>query len=229
MELIKKIGYLLSEYHVLLFNGLKNTLIIAPVAFIIGLIFGSLIAIIRVVPKKKNIFLQVLDKICSLYVTVIRGTPVIVQLLLMYFGILAQTAIPALAVGIIVFGLNSSAYMSEIIRGGILSVDRGQLEASRSLGISYPKTMTDIILPQCLKHTIPTILNELIALLKETSVVGYITVLDITVAIQRVVANEYEALAPYILLALIYLIIVVILTELVKILERRLRKSDNSN
>lgn len=228
MEFIKKIIYIITEYSQSIFNGLKNTLIIALLAFAIGLILGSLIAICRIVPKKDNIVLKVLDKICAIYVTIIRGTPIVVQLLLMYFGILSSSSLNALTIAIIVFGLNSSAYMSEIIRSGILSVDKGQMEAGRTLGLSYSKTMKSIIFPQAVKNTIPTILNELIALLKETSVAGYITVIDVTMAVQRIVANEYEALAPYIVLAIVYLIIVGILTMIVKMIERRLRHSDNS-
>lgn len=228
MEFIKKIIYIISEYSVSLLNGLKNTVIIALIAFLIGLVLGCLIAVVRIVPKKDNLVLKILDKVCGIYVTIIRGTPVVVQLLLMYFGILASTNLNALAIAILVFGLNSSAYMSEIIRAGILSVDKGQMEAGRTLGLSYFKTMKSIILPQAIKNTVPTILNELIALLKETSVAGYITVIDVTMAVQRIVSNEYEALAPYIVLAIIYLVIVGILTIIVKMIERRLRHSDNS-
>lgn len=228
MEFIKKIINIISEYSVSLLNGLKNTVIIALVAFLIGLVLGCLIAIVRIVPKKDNLVLKILDKVCGIYVTIIRGTPVVVQLLLMYFGILASTNLNALTIAIMVFGLNSSAYMSEIIRSGILSVDKGQMEAGRTLGLSYFKTMKSIVLPQAIKNTIPTILNELIALLKETSVAGYITVIDVTMAVQRIVSNEYEALAPYIVLAIIYLVIVGILTIVVRMIERRLRHSDNS-
>lgn len=167
-----------------------------------------------------------LERIGDVYITIIRGTPVVVQLLLMYFAILAQTGIPALYVAIIVFGINSSAYMAEIIRAGILSIDKGQMEAGRSLGMSYITTMIRVVLPQAIKNIIPTMLNEFIALLKETSVAGYITVIDVTMATQRIVAREYEALVPYIILAVIYLIIVLIFTLLVKAIERRMRKSD---
>lgn len=228
MEFIKKIIYIITQYLPSLLNGLKNTIIIALFAFFIGLVLGCLIAIVRIVPKKDNLVLNLIDKICGIYVTIIRGTPVVVQLLLMYFGVLASTNLNALTVAIIVFGLNSSAYMSEIIRAGILSVDKGQMEAGRTLGLSYFKTMKSIVLPQAIKNTVPTILNELIALLKETSVAGYITVIDVTMAVQRIVSNEYEALAPYIVLAIIYLIVVGILTIIVKMIERRLRHSDNS-
>lgn len=228
MEFIKKIIYIITQYLPSLLNGLKNTIIIALFAFFIGLVLGCLIAIVRIVPKKDNLVFKLLDKICGIYVTIIRGTPVVVQLLLMYFGVLASTNLNALTVAVIVFGLNSSAYMSEIIRAGILSVDKGQMEAGRTLGLSYFKTMKSIVLPQAIKNTVPTILNELIALLKETSVAGYITVIDVTMAVQRIVSNEYEALAPYIVLAIIYLIVVGILTIIVKMIERRLRHSDNS-
>ena len=156
--------------------------------------------------------LNILDKICIGYTAVIRGTPVVVQLLLMYFGILASTGLNAIVVAIIVFGLNSSAYMSEILRAGIMSVDSGQTEAGRTLGLSYMKTTTSIVMPQAFKNTLPTILNELISLLKETSVAGFITVADITFISQRIVTNEYTALAPYLILAIIYFIIVVILS-----------------
>ena len=226
MKFIKDIIYIITNYSSSLLNGLKNTLIIALLAFVIGLVLGSLIAICRIGSKKENVFLKILDKICAVYVTVIRGTPVVVQLLLMYFGVLALSNLGALSIAIIVFGLNSSAYMSEIIRSGILSVDKGQ--AGRTLGLSYSKTMKSIVFPQAIKNAIPTILNELIALLKETSVAGYITVIDLTMAVQRIVANEYEALVPYTVLAIIYLIIVGILTLGVKAIERRLRRNDSS-
>lgn len=228
MKFIKYIIYIITNYSSSLLNGLKNTLIIALLAFVIGLVLGSLIAICRIGSKKENVFLKILDKICAVYVTVIRGTPVVVQLLLMYFGVLALSNLGALSIAIIVFGLNSSAYMSEIIRSGILSVDKGQMEAGRTLGLSYSKTMKSIVFPQAIKNAIPTILNELIALLKETSVAGYITVIDLTMAVQRIVANEYEALVPYTVLAIIYLIIVGILTLGVKAIERRLRRNDSS-
>ncbi len=227
-----KAGELIKTYGNYLLSGLKNTLIIAVCAFLIGLVIGIVIAAIKVAPKKyfrnpvvKWLF-YALERIGDVYITIIRGTPVVVQLLLMYFAILAQTGIPALYVAIIVFGINSSAYMAEIIRAGILSIDKGQMEAGRSLGMSYITTMIRVVLPQAIKNIIPTMLNEFIALLKETSVAGYITVIDVTMATQRIVAREYEALVPYIILAVIYLIIVLIFTLLVKAIERRMRKSD---
>lgn len=225
-------GDLVSKYGKYLLSGLTNTLIIALCAFVIGLVIGVIIAAFKVVPKKymKNkplkYLLLLFEKIGDVYVTIIRGTPIVVQLLLMYFAILAKTGIPALYIAILVFGLNSGAYMSEIIRAGIQSVDRGQMEAGRTLGMSYFTTMIKIVLPQAIKNIIPTMMNEFIALLKETSVAGYITVIDVTMATQRIVAREYQALVPYILLAMIYLIIVLIFTAILKICERRLSKSD---
>lgn len=229
-----KLIILVNTYSEFLLSGLKNTLIIAASAFVIGLVIGTLIAAIKVIPtqdknKTGKTILFIANKICDIYITIVRGTPVVVQLLLMYFAILAKTGLPAVVIAIIVFGLNSGAYMAEIMRAGILSVEKGQMEAGRSLGMSYIKTMMKIILPQAVKNILPTMLNEFIALLKETSVAGYITVIDVTMATQRIVAREYQALVPYINLALIYLVIVGLLTIMVKILERRLRVSDKRN
>lgn len=227
-KLIKQIFQIIGEYSGFLGQGIKNTLIIAFSGFLIGLLIGCLVATIKVVPKKHSILLKILDKISSVYVTVIRGTPIVVQLLLMYFAILNSSGLSALTIAIIVFGLNSGAYMSEIMRAGILSVDKGQMEAGRTLGLSYGKTMFKIILPQAIKNILPTILNELIALLKETSVAGFITVVDVTFVTQRIVTNEYTALAPYLILAIFYLCLVLIITILARLLERRLRANDNS-
>lgn len=231
-DFFPKVGELLSTYGKLLLSGLKNTLIIAVCAFIIGLLIGTVIASVKVSPKKNfrspvaRWIFYIIEGICNVYVTVVRGTPVVVQLLLMYFAILAQAGLPALYVAVIVFGLNSGAYMSEIIRGGILSIDKGQMEAGRSLGMSYVGTMARVVLPQSVKNITPTLINEFIALLKETSVAGYITVIDVTMVTQRIVAREYEALVPYLVLAVIYLVIVLLFTCVAKLLERRLRKSD---
>ena len=157
-DFFPKVGELLSTYGKLLLSGLKNTLIIAVCAFIIGLLIGTVIASVKVSPKKNfrspvaRWIFYVIEGICNVYVTVVRGTPVVVQLLLMYFAILAQAGLPALYVAVIVFGLNSGAYMSEIIRGGILSIDKGQMEAGRSLGMSYVGTMARVVLPQSVKN-----------------------------------------------------------------------------
>lgn len=208
-------GNVLTKYHMQLLSGLGNTLIIAFAAFLIGIVLGTLIAVVKVAPKYNNWFLRVLDKVCDVYVTVIRGTPIVVQLLLMYFGLLAQSALTqtesgTLFIAIIVFGLNSGAYQSEYIRGAIMSIDKGQLEAGRALGLGYGTSMARIVIPQAVKNLVPTMGNELITLLKDTSVAGYITVIDLTFAVQRIVARNYLALVDYIILAVIYLVIVLI-------------------
>ena len=231
LSIVSRIFELLINYRTVIFKAIGKTLAIAIVAFVIGLFLGTLIAIIRIVPKNKNVPLIILDKICAVYVTVIRGTPIVVQLLLMYFAIIPLIIKNSneLIVAMIVFGLNSGAYMSEIMRAGFMSVDKGQTEAGRTLGLSYSKTMFSIVFPQAIKNILPTILNELISLLKETSVAGYITVIDITFAIQKIISNEYSALEPYLLLAIIYLVLVGILTIPVKLLERNMRKNDQNN
>lgn len=218
----------MTNYSSLLLKGLGNTIVIAICAFLLGVIIGTLIAAVKAAPKKHNVVLKVLEKIGDIYVGIMRGTPVVVQLLLMYFAILAPIGLPALVVAIMVFGLNSGAYVSEIMRAGLMSVDRGQTEAGRSLGLSYSATMGRVVLPQAVKNSVPTLLNEFITLLKETSVAGYITVIDLTMATQRIVAREYTALAPYIFLAVIYLILVTALTLAVRQIEKRMRKSDRS-
>lgn len=224
-------GNVLTKYHMQLLSGLGNTLIIAFAAFLIGIVLGTLIAVVKVAPKYNNWFLRVLDKVCDVYVTVIRGTPIVVQLLLMYFGLLAQSALTqtesgTLFIAIIVFGLNSGAYQSEYIRGAIMSIDKGQLEAGRALGLGYGTSMARIVIPQAVKNLVPTMGNELITLLKDTSVAGYITVIDLTFAVQRIVARNYLALVDYIILAIIYLVIVLIVTVILKAIEKQLHKHD---
>lgn len=215
-----------------LLSGLGNTLIIALCAFCIGVVLGTLIAIVKVVPKYNKWYLKILDKICDVYVTVIRGTPIVVQLLLMYFGLLAQSALThtsqgTLFIAVLVFGLNSAAYQSEYIRGALMSIDKGQLEAGRAVGLTYSTTMMRVVIPQAAKNVIPTMGNELITLLKDTSVAGYIAVIDVTFAVQRIVARNYMALVDYMILAVIYLIIVLIVTLLLKWLEKQLHKNDS--
>lgn len=224
----------LTKFHTQLLSGLGNTLIIALSAFAIGVVLGTFIAIVKVVPKYNNWFLKILDKICDVYVTIIRGTPVVVQLLLMYFGILAQSALShteggTLFIAILVFGLNSAAYQSEYIRASLMSIDKGQMEAGRALGMSYSTTMFRVVIPQAVKNVVPTMGNELITLLKDTSVAGYITVIDLTFVVQRIVARNYMALVDYMILAVIYLIIVLIVTIILKFIEKRLHKNDSGN
>ena len=209
----------------LMIDGLWITLQIALSALIIGIVVGTMFAIMNVIPVR-GIFSRILHIIADVYITVIRGTPVVVQLLLVYYGILSPLRVPAMIVAILVFGLNSSAYVAEIIRGGINAVDRGQMEAGRSLGLSYGSTMQQIILPQAVKNILPALGNEFIVLIKETSVAGFITLIDLTRAAQNIVNDVYEAFIPYLMLAAMYLVLVMIATFLVNSLERWMRRSD---
>ncbi len=228
----------------LMVEGLFNTILIAFCALIIGVILGTVVAVINVTPGKSKVN-WVLKKIASVYITVIRGTPVMVQLLLVYFGIapaikafqisfsldvpfssISIKVTSALVWAILVFGINSSAYVAEIVRSGIQAVDKGQMEAGRSLGLPYSMTMLKVVLPQAIKNILPALGNELIVLIKETSVAGFITVFDLTRAARAVVANTYDAFVPYLVLAAIYLALVMIATYFVRRLERRLGKSD---
>lgn len=207
--------------------GLQNTMIIAIAGLLIGIAIGTLIATIRVMPKYKRV-VRVLDKICSLYVGLFRGTPMVVQLLVFYYVMLPLLGIKmsSVVVAITVFGLNSGAYISEIMRGGILSVDPGQMEGGRSVGLSYGTTMLKIVIPQAIKNILPTMGNEFIALVKETSVVSFVGAKDLYLAFQSIGSGTYEYMVPYLAMAIIYIIIVCLITLLVKIMERRLRKSD---
>lgn len=206
-------------------NGLKTTLLITFFAVILGMVLGFIIAMIRATHDKTG-KLTILNFFAKLYLTVIRGTPVMVQLLIIYYVIFASVAIDKTIVGILAFGLNSAAYVAEIVRSGIMSIDNGQFEAGASLGLNYPKTMMYIILPQAFKNVLPALANECIVLLKETSVAGYIALNDLTKGGDIIRSLTYEAFLPLIAVALIYLVIVMLLTSLVTRLERRLAKSD---
>lgn len=210
-------------------TGLQNTLIIAVSGLIIGIFIGMIIAAIRVVPKKNGI-MGVLNGFAGLYVGFLRGTPVVVQLLLFYYVMLPLMGLKmnSVAVAVCVFGLNSGAYISEIMRGGILSVDPGQMEGGRAVGLSYSTTMIKIIIPQAVKNILPTLGNEFIALIKETSVVSFVGATDLYVAFNYIGSNSYEFMVPYIVMALIYIVLVVAITMLIKLMERSLRKSDKS-
>ena len=207
--------------------GLKNTAMIAVLGLLIGLVLGCLLATTKILPKT-NKLMACLSGFTSTYVAIFRGTPMVVQLLLIHFVILPSVGIhiPLLMEAILAFGLNSGAYVSEIMRGGILSVDIGQTEAGRALGLTYGKTMIKIVLPQAIKNVVPTLGNEFIALLKETSVVSFITIVDITKSFQNIANSTYEYIIPYVVLALVYLVLVLIVTAVIKLLERRLRASD---
>lgn len=210
----------------LILTGFKNTLLIAFFGFLMGIALGIVVAFIKILPRN-NVVTKLLNAVASLYTSFFRGTPIIAQLLLFYYGLLIYTGIDPVVVCIIIFGLNSGAYMSEIMRAGIQSIDKGQMEAGRSLGLNGMSTMFRIVLPQAIKNMIPTMTNEFIALVKETSVIGYISVLDITRVIQQISAKTYDLFLTYLILALIYYIIVLILSTLLKLIERRLRKSES--
>lgn len=210
--------------------GLRNTLYIAVAGLAIGIIIGTLIAVVKVLPKYKRLP-RILNGICDFYVGLFRGTPVVVQLLVAYYVILPLLGInmPALNVCVLVFGLNSAAYVSEIMRGGIMSVDPGQMEAGRALGLSYRVTMLKIVVPQAIKNILPTLGNEFIALIKETSVVSFVGTADLYVAFNYIGTNSYEFMVPYLVMALIYIVLVMMIALLIKMMERRLRKSDRRN
>lgn len=205
-------------------EGLGVTLKITFGALLIGVIIGTLIAVTKYYCEG-NKKLRWLNWLCDVYTTVIRGIPMTV-LLLLFFFVLFVFARDGVPVAIVAFGVNSGAYMAELIRSGINAVDRGQMEAARSLGLSKGQAMAKIILPQAVKYILPAIGNELIALLKETSVAGYVAVVDVTKAATNIRNKTYDAVNPIILLALVYLVMVVILTRLLAVLERRLGKSD---
>ena len=211
-------------------DGLKNTLIIAIAGLIIGIIVGILIATVRVVPKYKRLP-RVLNGICSFYVGLFRGTPMVVQLLVCYYVLLPILGIKmsGVEVSVLVFGLNSGAYISEIMRGGIMSVDGGQMEAGRAMGLSFATTMRMIVIPQAIKNIIPTLGNEFIALIKETSVVSFVGASDLYVAFNYIGSNSYEFMVPYLVMAVIYIAIVMLISLGIKLIERRLRKSDRSH
>lgn len=219
----------------MLWNGLLNTLLISLLACLIGIALGVLIAVARTSWEnsgrnmRKGLarsLMAILNRICVLYTTIIRGTPVVIQLLIMYYIIFASSS-NGLMVATLAFGLNSAAYVAEIFRSGILSIEKGQTEAGRSLGLNYVQTMWFVVAPQVLKTVLPTLANEFIALLKETSVAGYVAVADLTFAGNRIRGVTYSAFMPLIAVALIYLALVVFLTHMVGKLERRLRQGDN--
>ena len=213
-----------SRWHYLT-NGLKTTLIITFFAVILGFVLGFLVAIVRSTHDKTG-KMKILNALCRVYLTVIRGTPMVVQLLITYFVIFGSVNIDKTLVAVLAFGVNSGAYVAEIVRSGIMSVDNGQFEAGRSLGLSYRQTMISIVLPQAFITVLPALANECIVLLKETSVAGYIAIQDLTKGGDIIRSQTFSAFMPLITVALIYLIMVVVLTHLVGKLERRLSQSD---
>ena len=211
-------------------EGLKNTLIIAVLGLIIGTVIGTAIAAIRVMPKYKRLP-RILNGFCNGYVALFRGTPMVVQLLVFYYVLLPLMGfnLRSVPVAIIVFGLNSGAYISEIMRGGIQSVDPGQMEAGRAVGLSFGTTMMKIVIPQAIKNILPTMGNEFIALIKETSVVSFVGAMDLCVAFKDMATNSYEFIVPYIAMAIVYIVLVALISLGVKLMERSLRKSDRRN
>ena len=219
-----------------LLEGLGNTLLITFFALLMGVVLGVVVAAVRSSFDKNREAMAMhkglgyyifafFNAVCKLYLTVIRGTPVMVQLLIMYFIIFASSRNDIL-IATIAFGINSGAYVAEILRGGIMSIDNGQFEAGRSLGFNYVQTMIHIIIPQVFKSVLPTLCNEFIVLLKETSIAGYVGVMDLTKAGDLIRGRTFSAFMPLIAVALIYLVLVVVLTALVGVLERRLRKNE---
>ena len=219
-----------------LLEGLGLTLLIALFATLLGLLLGCLVAVVRssydmnIKGKRKKGFgvfvVKFLNVICNIYITVIRGTPVLIQVMIMYFIVFGEAQNGTLA-AILSFGINSGAYVAEIVRSGIMSIDKGQFEASRSIGFNYSATMIHIILPQALKNVLPALGNEFIVLLKETSVAGYAATHELTYVGNLIRSRTYEAFFPLISVAVIYLVIVIILSWLLKRFERRLRNSDH--
>lgn len=222
--------FLEQNGYVKVIEGLQNTLLIAVSGLIIGIIIGTLIATVRVLPKYKRLP-RVLNGICSFYVALFRGTPMVVQLLVFYYVMLPLLGVhmTGVQVAIAVFGLNSGAYISEIMRSGIQSVDAGQMEAGRAVGLSFSVSMVKIVIPQAVKNILPTLGNEFISLIKETSVVSFVGAADLYVAFNYIGSNSYEFMVPYLVMAFIYIMLVLIISLLVKLLERSLKKSDRRN
>ncbi|MBE6659270.1 MAG: amino acid ABC transporter permease [Ruminococcaceae bacterium] len=210
-------------------GGLQNTLIIAILGLVIGIIIGTVIAAVKVIPPYKRIT-RFFQRIGDIYVAFFRGTPMVVQLLLGYYVLFPMLGInmPVINVCVTIFGLNSGAYISEIMRGGINSVDPGQMEAGRALGLSFLSTMLLIVIPQAIKNILPTLGNEFITLVKETSIVGFVGATDICVAFRYIGTNNYEFMVPYIVMALIYIVLVLFITLLIRLMERRLKRSDRT-
>lgn len=212
-----------QQRYLMLLDGFKNTLIITLGALLIGIVLGTAVAVIKFLAEEKPA-LKPLAWLCNVYVTVVRGVPVVVLLLIFYFVILRSA--DGIVTGIVAFGINSGAYMAEIIRGGINAVDGGQTEAARSLGFNRMAAMRFVVLPQAIKNILPAVGNEMIALLKETAVAGYVAVQDLTRAANLIRNNTYDAVNPLLVTAVVYLTLVVLLSALLQKFEQRLRRSD---
>ena len=213
-----------DERYKFILEGLLNTLLMSLLACIIGTLIGIVISLVKD-NYKRNKKAKIANLLCTLYVNLIRGTPVVLQLMIIYYVIFKSVDINILFVGIIAFGLNSGAYVSEIIRAGIDSIDKGQMEAGRSLGLSYMQTMRYIIMPQALKNILPPLANEFITLIKETSVAGYIGIMDLTKASDIIASRTYDYFFPLLFIAIIYLILTLGLSKLVNLMERKLQNA----
>ena len=216
---------IVDDRYKFILEGVKNTILISLISIIIGVLIGTIIAIVKAYNKETK-KVNVLAKICEFYVGIIRGTPALLQLMIMYYVVFREVRnVNLIIVASLAFGINSGAYVSEIIRAGIESIDRGQMEAGRSLGLSYFKTLKLIILPQAIKNILPAIGNEFITLIKETSVAGYIGVRDLTKAADIIASRTYNYFFPLVVAALMYLIIIIVLTKLLNMFETRLKKN----
>ena len=220
------INFIKDDRSMYITDGLQNTLKITFFAVLIGIALGFLVAMVRSTYENTG-KLKILNGICTIYLTVIRGTPVVVQLMIMYFIIFSTVDPGQVTTAILAFGINSGAYVAEIFRSGINSIERGQFEAGRSLGFNYAQTMWYIIMPQAFRNVIPTLANEFIVLLKETSVAGYIGLQDLTKGGDIIRSRTYSAFMPLIAVALIYLVMVMVFSYLVKLMERRLKRSEH--
>lgn len=218
-------NFIKDDRYMYLVKGLGNTLLITFLAVLMGIVLGFLVAIVRSTYDKTG-KCRILNAVCNVYLAIIRGTPMMVQLMIMCYVVFGKYDMNKIIVATLAFGINSGAYVAEIVRSGIMSIDAGQLEAGRSLGFSYGQTMWYIIIPQAFKNVLPALANEFIVLLKETSVCGYIGLMDLTRGGDIIRSRTYEAFMPLIAVALIYLVMVLVLTWLVGKLERRLRTSE---
>lgn len=219
------LNFIQDDRYLYLLRGLGNTLLITVLAAIMGIILGFIVAVIRSSHDKTGNF-KLVDPLCRLYLTVIRGTPTMIQLLIINFVVFGSANVNGIIVGAIAFGLNSGAYVAEIFRSGIMSVDQGQFEAGRSLGLNFTQTMRLIVMPQAFKNVLPALANEFITLLKETSIIGTIGMMDLTRGASIIQSRTYQPFMPLLAAAAIYLILVLALTKLVSRLERRLRSSE---
>ncbi len=219
------LNFIKDDRYLYLLKGLGNTLLITVLAAIMGIVLGFIVAIIRSSHDKTGSF-KLVDPLCRLYLTVIRGTPTMIQLLIINFVVFGSANVNGIIVGAIAFGLNSGAYVAEIFRSGIMSVDQGQFEAGRSLGLNFTKTMRLIIMPQAFKNVLPALANEFITLLKETSIIGTIGMMDLTRGASIIQSRTYQPFMPLLAAALIYLALVLVMTKLVSRLERRLRSNE---